>query len=89
MAAPVTMVEPEKEAEVVLDKRQEKGETEYFVKWKGLPLMKGSWMTRDQLGNIKELVEEFEREEEKGTSYKRKRMKKDQGREAMKKARID
>jgi hypothetical protein len=38
MAPMVTAIEPEKEAELVLDKRRRQGSTGYFVKWKELPL---------------------------------------------------
>jgi hypothetical protein len=34
------LVEPEKEAELVLDGRREKRQNEYFVKWKGLLLLR-------------------------------------------------
>jgi hypothetical protein len=49
-----------KEAEIVLDKRSEKGVTEYWVKWKGLPLSRCTWVSEDKLEVAQGLIEEFE-----------------------------
>jgi hypothetical protein len=71
--AEVFPVEPEKEAELVLDSRREKGKIEYFVKWKSLPLSRCSWIPEDQMENVRNLVEEFNTAKREKSLGKRKR----------------
>jgi hypothetical protein len=71
--AEVFPVEPEKEAELVLDSRREKGKIEYFVKWKSLPLSRCSWILEDQMENVRNLVEEFNTAKREKSLGKRKR----------------
>jgi len=66
-------VEPDKEAELVLDRRHNQGRTEYFVKWKDLPLSRCTWLPDTDLEDVKALVDEFEEAKQKRTLGKRKR----------------
>ena len=55
-------VEVEYEVEAVLDKRTLYGVTQYFVKWKNYD--ETTWEPVDNLDNIVDLIEEFERSSE-------------------------
>ena len=67
-------VEPEKEVELILDKRRNQGRTEYFVKWKDLPLPRCTWLPETDLEDARGLVDEFEDAKQGKTLGKHKRM---------------
>ena len=52
----------EYKVEKILNKRKVQGKDRFLVQWKGYMLEAGTWEGRENLGNVKELVEEFERE---------------------------
>merc|ERR1712029_1285058 len=54
--------EVEYEIEKVLKKRQRKGKSEYFVKWKDYD--ETSWEPPENLENAKSIIDKFEQEEE-------------------------
>jgi len=57
------IIEGEKEFEVekILNKRVVWGKEKFLVRWKGYTAEEDTWENRENLGNVKELVEEFER----------------------------
>ena len=48
--------------EKILNKRMVQGKDKFLVQWKGYMAEEDTWENRENLGNAKELVEEFERE---------------------------
>ena len=54
--------EEEFEVEKILNKRMVQGKDKFLVRWKGYTAEEDTWENRENLGNAKELVEEFERE---------------------------
>ena len=54
--------EKEFEMEKILNKRIVQGKGKFLVQWKGYTAEGDTWENRENLGNTKELVEEFERE---------------------------
>ena len=50
------------EVEKILNKRVVRGKEKFLVRWKGYTVEEDTWESRENLGNVKELVEEFERE---------------------------
>ena len=50
------------EVEKILNKRIVWGKDKFLVRWKGYTAEEDTWENRENLGNTKELVEEFERE---------------------------
>jgi len=54
--------EEEFEVEKILNKRVVQGKEKFLVRWKGYTAEEDTWKNRENLGNTKELVEEFERE---------------------------
>ena len=48
--------------EKILNKRIVQGKEKFLVRWKGYTVEEDTWESRENLGNVKELVEEFERE---------------------------
>jgi len=54
--------EEEFEVEKILNKRMVRGKDKFLVQWKGYMAEEDTWENRENLGNTKELVEEFERE---------------------------
>jgi len=54
--------EEEFEVEKILNKRIVWGKEKFLVRWKGYTAEEDTWESRENLGNAKELVEEFERE---------------------------
>ena len=54
--------EEEFEVEKILNKRIVWGKEKFLVWWKGYMAKEDTWENRENLGNVKELVEEFERE---------------------------
>jgi len=54
--------EEEFEVEKILNKRIVRGKEKFLVRWKGYMAEEDTWESRENLGNAKELVEEFERE---------------------------
>jgi len=48
--------------EKILNKRIVQGKDKFLVQWKGYTAEEDTWENRENLGNAKELVEEFERE---------------------------
>ena len=54
--------EEEFEIEKILNKRTVKEKEKFLVKWKGYTVEEDTWENRENLENVKELVEEFERE---------------------------
>ena len=54
-------IELEYEVEKILDKRFRKGRAEYFVKWKHYD--ETTWEPLKNLGNIDDLIEEFDNRE--------------------------
>ena len=60
---PVIINREEKfEVEKILNKRIVRGKEKFLVQWKGYTTEEDTWENRKNLGNTKELVEEFERE---------------------------
>jgi len=60
----LVIIKEEKEFEVekILNKRIVQGKGKFLVQWKGYMTEGDTWENRENLGNAKELVEEFERE---------------------------
>jgi len=58
------IIEGEKEFEVekILNKRMIRGEKKFLVRWKGYMVEEDTWENRENLENVKELVEESKRE---------------------------
>ena len=54
--------EEEFEVEKILNKRTITGKEKFLVRWKGYTVEEDTWENRENLENVKELVEEFERE---------------------------
>ena len=54
--------EEEFKVEKILNKRMVRGKDKFLVRWKGYTAEEDTWENRENLGNTKELVEEFERE---------------------------
>jgi len=54
--------EEEWEVEKILNKWQIRGKHKYLVRWKGFTAESDTWEGRENLGNAKEAIEEFERE---------------------------
>jgi len=48
--------------EKILNKRTVRGKKKFLVRWKGYTVEEDIWENRENLENVKELVEEFERE---------------------------
>jgi len=48
--------------EKILNKRIVRGKEKFLVRWKGYTAEEDMWESRENLGNAKELVEEFKRE---------------------------
>ena len=48
--------------EKILNKRMVRGKDKFLVWWKGYTAEEDTWENRENLGNTKKLVEEFERE---------------------------
>jgi len=53
--------EEEFEVEKILNKRMVRGKESFLVRWKGYMAEEDTWENRENLGNVEELVEEFER----------------------------
>jgi len=61
--APVIIDEEEEwKVEEILNKQQIRGKDKYLVQWKGFTVESDTWEERENLGNAKEAIEEFERE---------------------------
>jgi len=61
----VIIKEEEKfEVEKILNKRIVRGKEKFLVQWKGYTAEGGTWESRENLKNMKELVKEFKREYE-------------------------
>jgi len=54
--------EEEFKVEKILNKRMVWGKDKFLVRWKGYMAEEDMWENRENLGNVKELVEEFKRE---------------------------
>jgi len=54
--------EEEWEVEKILNKQQIRGKDKYLVQWKGFTAESDTWEGRENLGNAKEVIKEFERE---------------------------
>ena len=54
--------EEEYEVEKILNKRNFRGKNRYLVQWKGYTVEEDTWELRENLGNIRDLVERFEEE---------------------------
>ena len=54
--------EEEWEVEKILNKWQIRGKDKYLVQWKGFTAESDTWEGRENLGNTKKAIEEFERE---------------------------
>jgi len=50
------------EVKKILNKKKFRGKDWYLVQWKGYIVEENTWEPRENLGNIKELVKEFEEE---------------------------
>jgi len=48
--------------EKILNKRVVRGKEKFLVRWKGYMAEEDMWENRENLGNAKKLIEEFERE---------------------------
>ena len=61
--APVIIDEEEEwKVEEILNKQQIRGKDKYLVQWKGFTVESDTWEERENLGNTKEAIEEFEKE---------------------------
>jgi len=47
--------------EKIMNKRKVRGREKYLVRWKGCTAEEDTWESRENLKNVMELVEEFER----------------------------
>jgi len=56
--------EMEYEVEKILSKRKRYGKVEYLVQWKGYTVEEDTWEKEGNLGNTREVVEEYEKEYE-------------------------
>jgi len=56
--------EKEFKVEKILNKRTVRGKEKFLVRWKGYTAEEDTWKNKENLGNAKELVEEFERKYE-------------------------
>jgi len=54
--------EKEYEVEEILDRQERRGKTKYLVKWKGYTAEENTWEGLENLKNVMEKVEEFEKE---------------------------
>jgi len=54
--------EEEYEVEKILNKKKFRGKDWYLVQWKGYMIEEDMWEPRENLGNIEDLVKEFEKE---------------------------
>ena len=52
----------EYEVEEILDRQERRGKTKYLVKWKGYTAEKNTWERLENLKNVMEKIEEFEKE---------------------------
>jgi len=64
MPPKLVIIEGKKEFEVekILNKRMVRGKEKFLVRWKGYTAEEDTWENKENLENVKELVEEFERE---------------------------
>jgi len=53
--------EKEYEVEEILDRQERRGKTKYLVKWKGYTVERNTWEELENLKNVKEKIEEFEK----------------------------
>ena len=51
----------EYDVQAITDKRRARGQTQYYVKWKGFP--DGTWQYEDDLTNCDDKIREFENEQ--------------------------
>ena len=60
----LVIIEEEEEFKVekILNKRMIRGKEKFLVRWKGYTVEEDTWESRENLENVKELVEKFERE---------------------------
>jgi len=63
------IVEEEEEWEVerILNKRKIHGKDKFLVRWKGFMAEEDTWESRENLGNARELLKEFEEEYSRGS----------------------
>ena len=54
--------EEEWEVECILNKRKVRGKDKYLVRWKGFTAESDMWEGRENLENVKEAIEEYEKE---------------------------
>ena len=54
--------EKKHEVEKILDRRERRGKLKYLVRWKGYIAEEDTWEGLENLKNIRDLVEEFEKE---------------------------
>ena len=54
--------EEEYKVEKILNKRKFRGNDRYLVQWKGYTTEKDTWEPKENLGNVEDLVREFEKE---------------------------
>lgn len=52
----------EYKVEKILNKRKFRGNDRYLVQWKGYTTEKDTWEPKENLGNVEDLVREFEKE---------------------------
>jgi len=60
----LVIIEGEKEWEVkrILNKQKIRGKDKYLVQWKGFTAESDAWEGKENLGNAKKVIEEFEKE---------------------------
>ena len=61
------------EVEKILNKKKMRGVEKYLVRWKGFTAEHDTWERKEDLGNIKEVLEEFEERRKNGGRSKKTR----------------
>jgi len=75
--------EEEYEVEKILNKKKFRGKDWYLVQWKGYTAEEDMWEPRENLGNVENLVKEFKKEYGKIGRVKKRRNRKEDGKEEL------